>query len=185
MKIPHRLSAAAMLCLLASGCSTLERVDATEKRADGFEAQADAHKRAMESGQVVRDLTTQWINPVPLSGLPGQRSELPPCAVKINRLGSVSLAYVSAFITDQCRIPVVVTPDAQAAMSGSDGGGKTEKISGPLTMTAEMLSKRNNSALFPMQNPGLIFSCSGSGWKAICQRPRHFRLQPSELIAIA
>ena len=139
MKIPHRLSAAAMLCLLASGCSTLERVDATEKRADGFEAQADAHKRAMESGQVVRDLTTQWINPVPLSGLPGQRSELPPCAVKINRLGSVSLAYVSAFITDQCRIPVVVTPDAQAAMSGSDGGGKTEKISGPLcvmTITA-------------------------------------------------
>lgn len=132
MKIPHRLSAAAMLCLLASGCSTLERVDATEKRADGFEAQADAHKRAMESGQVVRDLTTQWINPVPLSGLPGQRSELPPCAVKINRPGSVSLAYVSAFITDQCRIPVVVTPDAQAAMSGSDGGGKTEKISGPL-----------------------------------------------------
>src|SRR5690606_24437094 len=98
------------------------------------EVQADAHKRALESGQVVRDLTSQWINPVPLNGLAGQRSELPPCAVKINRPGNVSLAYVSSFITDQCRIPVVVTPDAQAAMAGSGGGtaSKTEKMSGPL-----------------------------------------------------
>lgn len=132
MKLPHRLTAAAALCLLASGCSTLDRVDATEKRAGAAEAQADAHKRALESGQVVRDLTSQWINPVPISGLAGQRSELPPCAIKINRPGMVSLAYVSSFITDQCRIPVVVTPDAQAAMAGSAGGGKTEKISGPL-----------------------------------------------------
>lgn len=45
----------------------------------------------------------------------------------------MSLAYVSSFITDQCRIPVVVTPDAQATLAGSsDTGGKTEKISGPL-----------------------------------------------------
>lgn len=132
MKIPHRLTAAAALCLLASGCSTLDRVDATEKRAAVTEAQADAHKRALESGQVVRDLTSQWINPIPLNGLAGQRPELPPCAVKINRPGSVTLAYVSAFITDQCRIPVVVTPDAQAAMAGSGGGGRTEKMPGPL-----------------------------------------------------
>lgn len=132
MKIPHRLTAAAALCLLASGCSTLDRVDATEKRAAAAEAQADAHKRALDSGQVVRDLTSQWINPVPLSGLAGQRPELPPCAVKINRPGSTTLAWVSAFITDQCRIPVVVTPDAQAAMAGSGGGGRTEKMPGPL-----------------------------------------------------
>lgn len=132
MKIPHRLTAAAALCLLASGCSTLDRVDATEKRAAAAEAQADTHKRALESGQVVRDLTSQWINPIPLNGLAGQRPELPPCAVKINRPGSVTLAYVSAFITDQCRIPVVVTPDAQAAMAGSGGGGRTEKMPGPL-----------------------------------------------------
>lgn len=132
MKLPYRLGAVALLCLLASSCSTLERVDATEKRADAVEAQADLHKRAIDSGQVVRDLSTQWINPVPLSGLPGERSALPPCAVKINRPGSVTLAYVSAFITDQCRIPVVVTPDAQAAISGSDTGGTTERMSGPL-----------------------------------------------------
>ena len=122
------------LCLFISGCSTLDRVSATETRAAAAEAQADAHKRALDRGQVVRDLTSQWINPVPLNGLAGQRPELPPCAIKINRPGIVSLGYVSSFITDQCRIPVVVTPDAQAAMSGSSGGsgGKTEKISGPL-----------------------------------------------------
>ncbi|CDK23916.1 type IV pilus biogenesis protein PilN (plasmid) [Erwinia amylovora LA637] len=134
MKIPFRLTAAAMLCLLVSSCSTLDRVGATENRAANAEAQASAHKRALDSGQVVRDLTSQWINPMPISGIAGQRSELPPCAVKINRPGMVTLAYVSAFITDQCRIPVVVTPDAQAAMGASSGGsgGKTEKINGPL-----------------------------------------------------
>jgi len=133
MKTLIRLTAAALLCLTASSCSTLDRVDATEKRAASAEAQADMHKRALDSGQVVRDLTTQWINPVPLNGIAGQRPALPPCAIKINRPGNVSLAYISAFITDQCRIPVVVTPDAQAMLAGgSEGGGKTEKMSGPL-----------------------------------------------------
>lgn len=74
----HRLTLAALVCLFANSCSTLERVDATEKRAATAEAQADLHQRALQSGQVVRDLTSQWINPVPLSGLPGQRPELPP-----------------------------------------------------------------------------------------------------------
>ncbi|PIF06892.1 PilN family type IVB pilus formation outer membrane protein [Candidatus Pantoea floridensis] len=133
MKIPHRLTAAAMLCLLASSCSTLDRVGATEKRAAAAEAQAAEHKRALDSGQVVRDLTSQWINPVPINGVAGQRPALPPCTVKINRPGTVTLAYVSAFITDQCRIPVVVTPDAQAAMAGGgDAGGRTEKMPGTL-----------------------------------------------------
>lgn len=133
MKIPHRLTAAAMLCLLASSCSTLDRVGATEKRADAAEAQAAGHQRALDSGQVVRDLTSQWINPVPINGMAGTRPALPPCTVKINRPGTVTLAYVSAFITDQCRIPVVVTPDAQAAMAGGgDAGGRTEKMPGPL-----------------------------------------------------
>ena len=133
MKLPHRLTAAAALCLLASGCSTLDRVDATEKRAGAAEAQADAHKRALESGQVVRDLTSQWINPVPINGVAGERPALPPCTIKINRPGNVSLAYISAFITDQCRIPVIITPDAQAMLAGSSGGGGiTQKMSGSL-----------------------------------------------------
>lgn len=129
----HRLTAVAMLCLTASGCATLERVDATEKRADAVEAQASAHQQALESGQVVRDLTSQWINPIPINGVAGQRPTLPPCTIKINRPGNVSLAYISAFITDQCRIPVVITPDAQAMLAGSSGGGGiTQKMSGSL-----------------------------------------------------
>lgn len=133
MKKLHRLIAAALLCLLASSCSTLERVDATEKRANAATEQAEAHKRAIESGQVVRDLPSQWINPVPLSGVPGQPAQLPPCRIQINRPGNVSLAYLSAFISDQCHIPVIVTPDAQAMLSGGgDTGSKTERMSGPL-----------------------------------------------------
>ncbi|MDI6955848.1 PilN family type IVB pilus formation outer membrane protein [Pantoea sp. Pa-EAmG] len=133
MKLPYRLGAVALLCLLASSCSTLERVDATEKRADAVEAQADLHKRAIDSGQVVRDLSTQWINPVPINGIAGERPTLPPCSIKINRPGDVSLAYISAFIADQCRIPVIITPDAQAMLAGSSGGGGvTQKMSGSL-----------------------------------------------------
>lgn len=131
MKKLHRLWLAGLLCLSASSCSTLERVDATEKRASDREAQADIHQRAMQSGQVVRDLTSQWINPVPLNGLPGQQAQLPPCTIKINRPGYVTLSYISSFIAEQCHIPVVITPDAQAMLSGG-GGGKTERMSGPL-----------------------------------------------------
>ncbi|MBU9819683.1 PilN family type IVB pilus formation outer membrane protein [Rahnella sp. BCC 1045] len=127
-----RLSALALLCLSLTSCSTLDGVDATAKRAEQDGALADAHLQALKSGQVVRDLPSQWINPVPLNDAPGQTSSLPPCAVSINRPGAVSLAYISSFISDTCHIPVVVTPDALAMLNGGATGGATEKMSGPL-----------------------------------------------------
>ncbi|HEJ7047486.1 TPA: PilN family type IVB pilus formation outer membrane protein [Serratia marcescens] len=121
---------AATLCLLLSGCAPLERIDKIDNRVSRDETQADKHLHALKQGSVVRDLTSQWINPYPLNAQPGSNSLLPPCAVAINRPGSITLAEVSAFISKRCRLPVVVTPDAQAILAPT--GGKTEQISGPI-----------------------------------------------------
>lgn len=121
---------AATLCLLLSGCAPLERIDKIDNQISRDENQADKHLHALKKGSVVRDLTSQWINPYPLNAQPGGNSLLPPCAVAINRPGSITLAEVSAFISKRCRLPVVVTPDAQAILAPT--GGKTEQISGPV-----------------------------------------------------
>ncbi|CAI1206894.1 Bundle-forming pilus B [Serratia quinivorans] len=122
---------AAALCLLLSGCAPLERIDKIDNTVSQNEKQADKHLHAIKNGAVVRDLTSQWINPYPLNGQTGGSSLLPPCAVAINRPGSITLAEVSAFISKRCRLPVVVTPDAQAMLAPT-GGGKTEQLSGPI-----------------------------------------------------
>lgn len=121
---------AATLCLLLSGCAPLERIDKIDNQVSRDENQADKHLHALKKGSVVRDLTSQWINPYPLNAQPGGNSLLPPCAVAINRPGSITLAEVSAFISKRCRLPVVVTPDAQAILAPT--GGKTEQINGPV-----------------------------------------------------
>lgn len=122
---------AATLCLLLSGCAPLERIDKIDNTVSQNEKQADKHLHAIKNGAVVRDLTSQWINPYPLNAQAGSNSLLPPCAVAINRPGSITLAEVSAFISKRCRLPVVVTPDAQAMLAPA-GGGKTEQLSGPI-----------------------------------------------------
>jgi len=121
---------AAALCLLLSGCAPLERIDKIDNTVSQDEKRADKHLHALKKGSVVRDLTSQWINPYPLNALPGSNSLLPPCAVAINRPGSITLAEVSAFISKRCQLPVVVTPDAQAILAPT--GGKTEQLSGPV-----------------------------------------------------
>jgi len=122
---------AATLCLLLSGCAPLERINKIDNTVSQNEKQADKHLHAIKNGAVVRDLTSQWINPYPLNAQSGSNSLLPPCAVAINRPGSITLAEASAFISKRCRLPVVVTPDAQAMLAPT-GGGKTEQLSGPI-----------------------------------------------------
>ncbi|WP_369305532.1 hypothetical protein [Yersinia ruckeri] len=122
---------AAVLCLQLSGCAPIERIDQRDNQVTKDEKQADKHLNTLKNGAVVRDLTSQWINPYPLNALPGGSNSLPPCAVAINRPGSITLAEVSAYVSKRCHLPVVVTPDAQAMLIPS-GGGKTEQLSGPV-----------------------------------------------------
>ncbi|MFZ4220673.1 PilN family type IVB pilus formation outer membrane protein [Enterobacter ludwigii] len=123
---------AAALCLLLAGCSTLTKVDQTDRQIQQNEGQANRHMATLQQGGVVRDLSSQWINPVPLGGQGTTAEPLPPCAVAINRPGSVSLADIGAFISQRCHLPVVVTPDAQAVLQPAAGGGKTESMSGSI-----------------------------------------------------
>lgn len=124
---------AAALCLLLTGCTTLTKVNQTDRQIQDTENQANRHMTTLQQGGVVRDLSSQWINPVPLGGQGTTAETLPPCAVAINRPGTVSLADISAFISQRCHLPVVVTPDAQAILQpAAGGGGKTESMSGSI-----------------------------------------------------
>ncbi|EHU5155709.1 type 4b pilus protein PilO2 [Salmonella enterica] len=122
------LSALAMLCLL-SGCGSLDRIDAVGNQARDDEKIASQHLQKMKSGEVVRELPSQWINPVPLNARGNDRERLPSCLVQINRPGVIPVNDISAHITRTCRISVVLTPDARQVTQAS---GPTEQIKGPV-----------------------------------------------------
>lgn len=121
---------ATALCLILVGCAPLDRIDKIDNHVSVNEKQADKHLQALKSGSVVRDLSSQWINPYPLNAQSDNGNMLPPCQVAINRPGNITLAEVSAYISKRCKIPVIVTPDALAMMAPT--GGKTEQLSGPI-----------------------------------------------------
>lgn len=127
-KTQTALASAIALSLLLSGCSSMDRINQTITQSDSDYHTAKGHLGQLSSGSPVQDLTAQWINPVPLNSPSQTQAQLPGCALTLTRPGDVSLAEISAFITRTCKLPVVVTPDAQAAMT--TGQGKTEKIQG-------------------------------------------------------
>lgn len=121
---------AVALCLLLTGCAPLERIDKIDNQVTTNEKLVDKNLQVLKNGSVVRDLTSQWINPYPLNTEASTNNLLPPCAVAINRPGSITLQEVSAYISKRCQLSVVVTPDAQSMMTPV--GGKTEQVRGPL-----------------------------------------------------
>lgn len=123
------LSALAMILSLLSGCSTLDRIDAVGKQARDDEKITSQHLQKMQSGDVVRELPAQWINPVPLNARGHDRERLPACMIPINRPGVMSVNDISAEITRTCRLSVVLTPDARQVVQA---GGPTEQIKGPV-----------------------------------------------------
>ncbi|MDU7757765.1 MAG: hypothetical protein E7K02_12505, partial [Staphylococcus epidermidis] len=106
------LTALAIACLLA-GCSTLDRIDSLGTQVSETENTTTKHLQTLKSGNVVRELPSQWINPVPLNAKGRDRERLPACLIQINRPGAISLNDISAFITRTCNISVVLTPDAR------------------------------------------------------------------------
>lgn len=124
--LPLRRTALACTVLsLLAGCTTpLNQVQ--NKAAADFDT-ARQHMTAAPAGSPVKEMSTQWINPVPLNVKDNTKEKLPDCAITLVRRGDVTLADVSAAITADCGIPVVVTPDAWSAASG---GGSTTRMSG-------------------------------------------------------
>ncbi|WP_426575562.1 PilN family type IVB pilus formation outer membrane protein (plasmid) [Xenorhabdus stockiae] len=122
---------AAALCLLLSGCAPLDRIDKIDGKIISDEKQMDKDLQSAKIGSVVRNLSTQWINPYPINESSGSNTPLPPCSIEINRPGKVTLADISDFINKQCRLSVIVTPDAKAMLTPKSGN-KTEQINGPI-----------------------------------------------------
>ena len=125
MKPPYTRMALAISLALLAGCSTVQRVNQTMSDTDTTYNQAQGHFQKMANGKPVSDITTQWINPVPITE-PVKGAQLPGCAITYTNPGKVSLNDLSAFITRTCRIPVVIAPDAVNAIAA----GVTEKITG-------------------------------------------------------
>lgn len=159
------LSALAILCLL-SGCSTLDRIDAVGKQAREDEKVTSQHLQKMKSGEVVRELPSQWINPVPLNARGNDRERLPLCLIQINRPGAISVNDISAVITRTCHLSVVLTPDARQVTQVS---GPTEQIKGPLPAPDANgmlpLAQMGNTVTAPVPRAGSEATLRGVYWK--------------------
>ncbi|EEB6817214.1 PilN family type IVB pilus formation outer membrane protein [Salmonella enterica] len=159
------LSALAILCLL-SGCSTLDRIDAVGKQAREDEKVTSQHLQKMKSGEVVRELPSQWINPVPLNARGNDRERLPLCLIQINRPGAISVNDISALITRTCHLTVVLTPDARQVTQVS---GPTEQIKGPLPAPDANgmlpLAQMGNTVTAPVPRAGSEATLRGVYWK--------------------
>ncbi|EBX5012424.1 PilN family type IVB pilus formation outer membrane protein [Salmonella enterica subsp. enterica serovar Umbilo] len=159
------LSALAILCLL-SGCSTLDRIDAVGKQARDDEKITSKHLQKMKSGEVVRELPSQWINPIPLNARGNDRERLPSCLIQINRPGVISVNDISALITRTCHLTVVLTPDARQVTQAS---GPTEQIKGPLPAPNANgmlpLAQMGNTVATPVPRAGSEATLRGVYWK--------------------
>lgn len=159
------LSALAILCLL-SGCSTLDRIDAVGKQARDDEKITSKHLQKMKSGEVVRELPSQWINPIPLNARGNDRERLPSCLIQINRPGVISVNDISALITRTCHLTVVLTPDARQVTQAS---GPTEQIKGPLPAPDANgmlpLAQMGNTVAKPVPRAGSEATLRGVYWK--------------------
>lgn len=129
-----------------AGCGTFDRINQSMDTVDTDQTTARNKMKNVSLGKPVQEITTQWINPVPLNQAAMTKEALPGCAVTLTRPGEISLADVSAFITQTCRVPVVITPDAQG--SGMTVGA-TEKISGPLPVPVP-----DSSGMVPLNQMG-------------------------------
>ncbi|EIP1531081.1 PilN family type IVB pilus formation outer membrane protein [Salmonella enterica] len=159
------LSALAILCLL-SGCSTLDRIDAVGKQARDDEKITSKHLQKMKSGEVVRELPSQWINPIPLNARGNDRERLPSCLIQINRPSVISVNDISALITRTCHLTVVLTPDARQVTQVS---GATEQIKGPLPAPDANgmlpLAQMGNTVATPVPRAGSEATLRGVYWK--------------------
>jgi len=161
------LTALAIACLLA-GCSTLDRIDSLGTQVSETENTTTKHLQTLKSGNVVRELPSQWINPVPLNAKGRDRERLPACLIQINRPGAISLNDISTFITRTCNISVVLTPDARQITQES---GATEQMKGSLPAPDANgmmpLAQMGGSSPAPsLSRPSAGLSLRGVYWKA-------------------
>ncbi|MBH3329854.1 PilN family type IVB pilus formation outer membrane protein [Pseudomonas oryzihabitans] len=138
MTHPLRLSALAAALLLAS-CS-VQRVDESAQRAENDAAMASQYAALLRNQQQQPKRETvvfsdkPWVSTQPVVAKRGMPSAL-DCELSYRPSGSVGITEIAQYITSQCGIAVLVSPDAlnpsAAAPSGQSAGSGPAPIGNP------------------------------------------------------
>ncbi|KTS78249.1 secretin [Pseudomonas oryzihabitans] len=124
MTLPLRLSALAAALLLAS-CS-VQRVDESAQRAENDAAMASQYAALLRNQQQQPKRETvvfsdkPWVSTQPVVAKRGMPSAL-DCELSYRPSGSVGITEIAQYITSQCGIAVLVSPDALNPNAGTAG----------------------------------------------------------------
>ena len=124
-----KLLAIMIAATLLQGCTSFRQAENTRK--DAVAEQQRAREMIAELRNrtpVVKESPRQWINPRPVTDKnPG--NAVPGCPIIINTRQSITLQQVAQRISENCHIPVRITPDVQAYLSVTTSGS-TQQIQG-------------------------------------------------------
>ncbi|UUW72398.1 PilN family type IVB pilus formation outer membrane protein [Pseudomonas oryzihabitans] len=164
MTHPLRLSALAAALLLAS-CS-VQRVDESAQRAENDAAMASQYAALLRNQQQQPKRETvvfsdkPWVSTQPVVAKRGMPSAL-DCELSYRPSGSVGITEIAQYITSQCDIAVLVSPDAlnpsAATPSGQSAGSAPAPIGNP--------SPDSLAGLLPagvITNPATMGAAAGS-----------------------
>ncbi|UXZ99086.1 PilN family type IVB pilus formation outer membrane protein [Pseudomonas phytophila] len=116
MKPVTRLTTLSIAALLASACS-VQRVDEAAARAEATAETAGQYaailrnKQQQERRDTVIFSDKPWVSTQPVTARRGIPTKF-DCEVAYRPAGSVGIAEIAQYITSQCGIPVMVSPDA-------------------------------------------------------------------------
>lgn len=171
MTHPLRLSALAAALLLAS-CS-VQRVDESAQRAENDAAMASQYAALLRNQQQQPKRETvvfsdkPWVSTQPVVAKRGMPSAL-DCELSYRPSGSVGITEIAQYITSQCGIAVLVSPDALNPNAGAASAQAASTGPAPIGNP----SPDSLAGLLPagvITNPatmGAVTSANGSGYRA-------------------
>lgn len=137
----------AVLLLCLTACGSFQRIDEAPKAAakdyDTYLAQAAA-QRAEASG-AIKKVDAPWLSTKPITPTEERNTKLPTerdCNMRLVLDAPIPLAELAQMITTDCHLPVRVTQDAWAALSGA-------------SLSSGMASRRRASNSGPLPAGGL------------------------------
>jgi len=113
-------------CFTVTACGSFKRIDATmEKSSDDYAA---GLKQIQEVRSIrpepVKIVNKPWVSTTPI--IKATRDDYPAalqCPISLARQDAVSIYEFAQIITDECNVPVRVTPDAMLMLNGGYGTG--------------------------------------------------------------
>ncbi|ADP10399.1 Type IVB pilus formation outer membrane protein [Erwinia sp. Ejp617] len=182
------------LCLAQASCSSWHRIDNSDRQISALETRSEEAIRQQTSAQVVTEMSTQWVDLEPIAGNPDGDAEhhIPPCMLTLNHPGSITLDELTAFISQQCGVPISPTRDAIEFLSARStspvaSSANNQQASGALPLPEEEQSTSSSASQFAAleginwrgDSAGLLDAITGRlglGWRYQQQRIEIFYL---------